>query len=85
MTREKRSFITRNLASTALAATLAWATAAGAEDWVPSDPNTKLDPDATTLITNVSIFNGTDSDSLTIRLSSSPSFDRALARLREWS
>ncbi len=53
------------LAATALATTLAWGTAALAADWVPSDPNTKIDPEATVLITNVSIFKGTEETLIT--------------------
>ena len=46
-------------------AALAWGTAAVGADWIPSDPNAKIDPTATTLITNVSIFNGTDETLIT--------------------
>jgi imidazolonepropionase-like amidohydrolase len=53
-----RRSLSRILASTALAATL-W-TAPAAADWIPSTPGVKADPQATTLITNVSIFNGVD-------------------------
>jgi imidazolonepropionase-like amidohydrolase len=61
----KRHSLTGLLTSTALAATLAWGTAAFGADWIPSDPNVKLDPTASTLITNVSIFNGTDETLIT--------------------
>jgi imidazolonepropionase-like amidohydrolase len=67
MNKRTQGSVALSLASTALAVSLAWATAAGASDWIPSQPDVKPDPDATTLITNVSIFNGTDETLITGR------------------
>lgn len=61
MDKPHRKSLARILASTALAATL-WTTGAAAADW---QRGAKPDPDATTLITNVSIFNGTDETLIT--------------------
>lgn len=51
--------------STAAAALMTFSSVAFAAEWTPSVPGAKRDMSATTLITNVSIFNGTDETLIT--------------------
>lgn len=51
--------------SAVLAASILMAAATSAADWIPSSPTDKTDPNATVLISNVSIFDGTSEKLLT--------------------